>query len=121
MQKTYAQAIARQLQAGADEATLVSGLVAHLTKEGKQKLLPGILTELKRIAHADAKLAPRVEVARAGDAESALAAAQKAGIAATEVVVNPDLIRGWRARSGSTLVDRSAKQALVDLYQRITN
>lgn len=121
MEKTYAQALARSIGNGISEEAAVSGLVAHLARQGRSKLLPGILREMKRLAAAEAKLAPTVEVARAEDAETALSAARAAGINVSEASVNPSLVRGWRARSGSRLIDRSGKQALVDLYQRITN
>lgn len=120
MEKEYAQALSQSVRRGADEATLVEGLVAHLKEEGRTKLLPGILRELKRLEARNSKLAPSIEVASEAEAASAKSAAESVGITAP-VTINPSLIRGWRARSGSTLVDRSAKQALVDLYQKITN
>lgn len=121
MEREYAQALSSSLARGTDEAKLVSGLVSHLKEEGRMKLLPGIVRELKRLQTETAKLAPSLEIANEEDRVSAIAGAKEAGITAGEVTVNPSLIRGWRARSGSVLVDRSAKQALVDLYQKITN
>jgi F0F1-type ATP synthase delta subunit len=121
MQKEYAFALSRQVAHGADEETLVRNLVAHLGASGRMKLLPGILRELRALEARQEKLAPSVEAASEGEKSAALAAASAAGISAASASVNPSLIRGWRARSGSALVDRSAKQALVDLYQRITN
>lgn len=121
MEKEYAQALSESIKRGSDDAKLVDGLMKHLKEEGRMKLLPGILRELKRLQARDAKLAPSVEVASEAEGGAALAAASSAGITAPRVSVNPSLIRGWRARSGSTLVDRSAKKALVDLYQKITN
>lgn len=121
MEKEYALALSRQLKAGIDEKKLVDGLVAHLKAEGRMKLLPGILRELKALEARQRTLAPSLEVASEAEKASALAAAKALGIETDHVSVNPTLIRGWRGRSGSRLVDRSAKQALVDLYQRITN
>jgi F0F1-type ATP synthase delta subunit len=121
MEKQYALALSRQIMAGADEKALVEGLVAHLTRDGRTKLLPGILRELKALEARKHKLAPSVEVASASESSHALKEAQALGISATEVTVNPSLIRGWRAQKSGTLIDRSAKQALVDLYQRITH
>lgn len=121
MEKEYAHALSRQIAQGAEESALVDGLVAHLKREGRMKLLPGILRELKALDQRRTKLAPSVEVASEGEAAHAIAAASAAGIAVSSASVNPSLIKGWRARTGGVLVDRSAKQALVDLYQRITN
>ena len=121
MEKQYAHALSRQIAQGADESALVGGLVAHLKRDGRMKLLPGIVRELKALQARTDKLAPSVEVASEADSADALAKARVLGIEASSATVNPSLIKGWRARTGSTLVDRSAKQALVDLYQRITN
>lgn len=120
MDKEYALALAQSLKNGTDEKTLVAGLVAHLKAEGRMKLLPGILRELKKLDAQQAK-ASVIEVASEGESAEALSAAKEAGITTTSVSVNPSLITGWRARENGTLVDRSAKQALVDLYQKITN
>lgn len=121
MEKEYAHALSRQIASGADESALVAGLVAHLKRDGRMKLLPGIVRELKALEARREKLSPAVEVANEAEKANAVSAARDLGIDAASVTVNPALIKGWRARSGSTLVDRSAKQALVDLYQRITN
>lgn len=121
MENAYAQALAQAVRRGDDEAALVQGLTAHLAREGRSKLLPGIVRELKRIAAAETKLNPHIEVASDSERAAAQAAARAQGIETSDIRVNPDLIRGWRARAGSRLIDRSAKHALVDLYQRITN
>lgn len=121
MEKAYAQALAESIGRGTDEDKLVQGLVRHLKEEGRMKLLPSILAELKRVDARSRALAPSLEVASDAEAAAAKSAAALAGIDASSVTVNPSLIKGWRARSGSSLVDRSAKQALVDLYQKITN
>lgn len=121
MEREYAQALSDSLARGTDEAKLVDGLVKHLKDEGRMKLLPGIVRELKRLQSETGKLAPSLEIANESDRASAILGAQEAGINASDITVNPSLIKGWRARSGSVLVDRSAKQALVDLYQKITN
>ena len=121
MEREYAQALSGSLARGTDEAKLVDGLVKHLKEEGRMKLLPGIVRELKRLQTEASKLAPSLEIATEADRAASMQAAKDAGIETVDVTVNPSLIKGWRARSGSVLVDRSAKQALVDLYQKITN
>lgn len=119
MEKTYAQALQRSLANGADEKKLVDGLIAHLTREGRMKLLPLILRELKNMQQAELKTAPHLEVASEGVRATALKEAQQEGIETDQVTVNPDLISGWRAVSAGKLVDRSGKQALVELYRNI--
>ncbi|MBU2329973.1 hypothetical protein KKG57_00720 [Patescibacteria group bacterium] len=121
MEKQYAQALAQSLKNGTDEEKLISGFVTHLKEEGRMKLLPGILRELKSIQARSQKLAPHIEIASESEKKQALEEAKEAGIETDSVSINESLIRGWRARSGGISDDRSAKQALVDLYQKITN
>lgn len=119
MEKVYADALMSAVAKGGSEDTLVSNLLAHLKAEGRLKLLPGILRELKRMQVRKDKLAPMLEVATEAEKASATTEAKEAGVEAAHVVVNDRLISGWRARSGSSLIDRSGKQALVDIYKNI--
>lgn len=122
MDKIYAKAIDDLAQReGTDPKKLVSDLIAHLKKSGRTKLLPGILRELNIIEVRRAKLAPSVEVASEAEAADALTEAKAAGISATKAHVNHALIKGWRARSGGTLIDRSAKRGLIDIYRNVTS
>lgn len=121
MEKEYAKALNDMLTKGTNESTLVEGLVQHLKTEGRLKLLPGIVRELKGIQARNEQLAARVEVASDEEAAEALKEAAAAGINATHAHINPSLIKGWRAQENGVLIDRSAKNALVGLYQKITN
>ncbi|MDB5189127.1 MAG: hypothetical protein JWL82_84 [Parcubacteria group bacterium] len=122
MEKFYAQALERlAAKEGADEKGLVTQLMAQLKASGRMKLLPGILRELKTIEARREKLMPAVEVASEKEGKEAMAQAKAAGIEVHEVTVNHALIKGWRARSGSTLIDRSAKRGLIDLYRKVTS
>lgn len=122
MDKLYAKALdelAHTEGAKADE--LVKRLRQHLAATGREKLLPGILRELKVLEARREKLAPSVEVASEHEAKAALSEAKAEGITASKAYVNHALIKGWRARMGGKLVDRSAKQGLIDLYRKVTN
>ena len=122
MDTLYAKAIDNLAHRdGADAKKLAADLTKHLAATGRTKLLPGILRELKVLEARRAKLQPTVEVASEKDAHAALAAAKAEGIVAANAEVNPSLIRGWRARAGGTLVDRSAKKGLIELYRNVTN
>lgn len=105
---------------GAVADRAVIKIVQHLKSIGHIKMLPQILRELRRIAVRRRARKPFVEVASEGEKASALAAAAKLGITATEATVNPSLIRGWRARANGTLIDHSAKNALTNIYQKAT-
>lgn len=102
-------------------AHAVRKLVAHLESTGRVKMLPQILRRLKALAARRAALAPEVEVAHEHDAHAALQAAAAEGIEAKHAKVNAALIAGWRGQAGDRLVDRSAKAALVNIYQKVTS
>ncbi len=122
MQKLYAKALDELVhQDGSDSKKLVTTLVAHLKASGRMRLLPSILREFKIREARRAKLAPSVEVATDAEKSEAIAAAAKEGIVVSKAVVNTALIKGWRARTGGTLVDHSAKRGLIDLYRKVTN
>lgn len=119
MEKLYAQAVfdlSQKPDASASE--LVKTLVAHLEKTGRVKLLPRILRELKRIESRKASFGEVLEVASSEEKSSAEKEARELSITAT-AHVNHSLISGWRARSGSRVIDRSGKRALLDLYRQI--
>lgn len=121
MEKAYAQAIQTIQRKGTSESEIVSTLVAHLKSTGRTKLLPRILRQLRILQSRSRLQASLVEVATEAEAKEALALARAQGIEATTAVVNPALIRGWRARKDGVLVDHSAKRSLIDLYRRITS
>ena len=122
MEKEYAQAISHMSrEKGRDQAQLVNGLIAHLKKSGRIKLLPGILRELTHLEKRQEKLAPTLEVASHKEEAGAKAVLSAQGIDPKKITVNPSLIRGWRARANGLLWDHSAKRALTDIYKQITN
>jgi F0F1-type ATP synthase delta subunit len=121
METFYAQALWTASQKkGADAKKIVAQLSSRLKEQGRLKLLPGILRELKRIEARNAKLGSLVEVAHEKDSTQALKAAASYGIHADKVHVNASLIKGWRASANGKLVDVSAKRELIDLYRKIT-
>ncbi len=122
MHADYAQAVLlARTREGASDESVVTGLIRNLKETGRMKLLPGILRELKRLEARAAKTAPTLELASEKDRAAAEAVLAAAGVTPRETIVNPSLIRGWRARANGVLMDRSAKRALIDIYQKITN
>ncbi len=97
----------------------VTRLIAHLKSTGRMKRLPQIFRELEKVAARRHALRPKVEVARVEESAAALRAAAKLGMKAQHAVINPSLIRGWRATSAGELIDHSAKRALISIYQKI--
>jgi F0F1-type ATP synthase delta subunit len=101
--------------------TAVSKLILHLKSSGRMKMLPQIMRELRKVAARRDAHKPVVEVASDRESARALESAAQEGITAPKAQINPSLIRGWRARSGDKLVDRSAKGALISIYQKVTS
>lgn len=98
----------------------VSTLVAHLKERGRLKLLPGILRELQTLKARSKAVSPTLTIATEGERDTATSEAAALGFTPEQVVVDETLIRGWRATSKGTLIDRSGKRALTDLYRNIT-
>lgn len=115
----YAKVIQNLITKGVSESDVMKNLMAHLERKGRVKLLPSILRDLKVEQARATVTGATVEVAKEEDAKQALASAKAQGITAEKAQVNPLLLSGWRAREGGTLIDRSGKRALVDLYARI--
>ncbi len=105
-------------KAHADAA--VTKLILHLKSSGRIKMLPQIVSELRRVAARRHALQPVVEVASEKESAVALRAAANEGIIAKRALVNSSLISGWRARGAGKLIDHSAKAALVSIYKKIT-
>ncbi len=122
MEALYAQALWNEAQKKDVEAkAIVSNLRKSLKAQGREKMLAGILRELKRLEAQNMKLGPVVEVASKKDEAHALKEAAALKIKVAQVTINPELIQGWRASDSSRLVDSSGKRALIELYQRITS
>lgn len=119
MEKDYAQALytlAKKPGAKADD--LVKRLIAHLSETGREKLLPRILREFSRIDARAESFGEILEIASAKEKTAAEKEAQAFGIT-SPAQINAELVTGWRARSGSRVIDRSGKRALLDLYRQI--
>lgn len=121
MHATYAHAIDRLISSGLDQGKLGDNLVLHLKERGRMKLLPGILAELRTYQAKRSTVASKVEVAHEKDSARALAFAREIGVDVAHASVNRSLISGWRAQSKGTLVDRSGKRALLELYRKIAH
>lgn len=112
------ESVAELEDASAADAA-VHKLILHLRSAGRMRMLSEIVRELRKIAARKHALRPRIEVAHEKETAEALAAAAAYGISAPHALVNPALVNGWRAQKAGVLVDRSAKRALVDIYQNI--
>ena len=98
----------------------VTKLIVHLNSVGRIMMLPKIARELRKISAKRHFRLPCVEVSCEEESTDAIGAAEQEGIVVQSIIVNPDLIRGWRAQKNGILIDRSAKQSLLHMYHKIT-
>lgn len=112
--RTYATILAKS------DGTAYDRLVAHLKERGRLKLLPQIARELTTLMARSKATAATLTVASEEERTTAIEQARAEGFEAEEVVIDTTLIRGWRATQKGTLIDRSGKRALTDLYRNIT-
>lgn len=108
-----------ELEDKAASDAAVTKLIMHLKSAGRMKMLPEIARELQKVAARRRALRPIVEVAHKKESAAALRAAAHEGITTKDVDVNPSLIHGWRAQKSGMLIDRSAKSALLQMYQKV--
>lgn len=120
MERAYAKALDSLLASGMKEEDVFKKIIAHLKESGRMKLLPQLLRELKTQAKRKQAREPMLEVASGAEAKEAETASTKEGVA-VNASINPDLISGWRLTTADTLIDRSGKRALIDLYRKVTN
>lgn len=117
MHKAYAKALDSLLVSGMKEEEVFKKLITHLKESGRMKLLPQLLRELKTEGKRKQAREPMLEVASEGEVKSA----EKTVGMKVKAIVNPPLIRGWRLTTADTLIDRSGKRALIDLYRKVTS
>jgi F0F1-type ATP synthase delta subunit len=127
MEHAYAQALQRAVENGMTPHAAVKRIKELLGNEGRLGLLP-------RVARAFAHLSERersrndvvLTVAREKDERGAkgevrdILGSLKADADSLRTQVDDSLIGGWRLEGRGTLVDRSHKAQLLDIYHRVT-
>ena len=120
MNRVYAKTVLRlAAREHARPTDIVSGLVLHLKAHGRTKLLPAILRDIRTAHLRKQEVLPSLETASEKESVAAKKAAVAEGMETGKAIVNPSLIRGWRAQAGGILIDRSAKRSLIELYRNI--
>ncbi len=121
MHKQYALAI-HELIKESDESKregLINSFLEYLKRSGREKLLPGILRELKRIYQREK--APKILIAKESFKDKAEQKAQELGIENYSFEEDETLIGGYVIKSRGFLYDASYKRWLLDLYKSIKN
>ena len=103
--------------------TRVDAFIKHVTREGKQALLPSIVRAYERRVHEATRRAPTIHVAKKDDVPRALAAYEKTFDTQEmpAVFVDESLIGGWSMQKGSRRIDHTYKTALLLLYRSMRN
>jgi len=104
----------------------VHALHAELTKTGRASLMRRILRAFERIAERELrKEQATLTVAREHDERHAKSAVKEV-LAELEVeskdlktLIDDTIIGGWRLEAKGTLIDRSYKKQLMELYNRV--
>jgi F0F1-type ATP synthase delta subunit len=126
MKQAYVTALTNSILSGLPIEEALTNVKALLVRKGHQRLWPQILRATKRVLEARLKSSvPQVSVAKTGvvSAETIKSALLAIGVAEDEVyVITEDntLVGGFTARFKGTLLDKSYKRVLVDLYRNIT-
>ena len=126
MKQAYVTALTNCILGGLDIDKALANTKAVLVSKGHQRLWPQILRATKRVLEARLKSAvPQVAVAKSGavPAETIKIALLAIGVAENEaytLIEDDTLVGGFTARFKGTLLDKSYKRVLVDLYRNIT-
>ena len=126
MKQAYVTALTNCILGGLAIDKALVNTKALLVRKGHQRLWPQILRATKRVLEARLKSSvPQVVVAKIDGVatekiKSALLALGAAENEAYTVIEDSTLVGGFTARFGGTLLDKSYKRVLVNLYRNIT-
>lgn len=127
MDKAYAQALWRIIEAGTAPKKAVKTLVEALAARGRLGLLQKISRTFNLLAARDeAKNTVSMKVARHANGKRAFKEAsgllKDAGIKPGDVRIDVEenLIGGWRLEGRELLHDASYKRQLLDIYERVS-
>lgn len=127
MQDAYAQALWTMVESGKAPHEAVAALKKMLDARGRLALVPKIARAFRRLAAKEAnKNTLTLTVARQKDAHAAIKEVEKVladlKIADADLceLVDESLIGGWRLEGRGILVDKSWKNSLLSIYNRVT-
>ena len=118
MPLSYAQAIWKSVEKGADPHAVVASVHKKVLEEGRGDIMPKILNAFKRLAEREsARNRTQVFVAREKDGKQAFIESR---VAEADIVIDETLIGGWRLEDKERLVDASYKSMLLKMYNQVT-
>ena len=113
----YAQALFHLMQKGTDPKDAVAKVHAALEARGRVALLPQIARAFRRLAEREArKNHSTLTVANKQDEKEARV---KSGAKDAELVVDENVIGGWRLEDKERLVDTTFRKQLLSIYNGV--
>tara|TARA_B100000745_G_scaffold261530_3_gene185414 strand:+ start:5038 stop:5418 length:381 start_codon:yes stop_codon:yes gene_type:complete len=125
MKNDYIQATLELLNAGKDLQAVLNGLKNNMEQKGHMRLYASVLRGIVRILETQKATKTAVYVAKEADIEALNVEIDDAiktlgATDAPETIVDPTIIGGVVVKDGNTVLDRSYKTALTNLYRAIT-
>lgn len=125
--RLYAQALLSMYPKhaeGGKDGVLVESLLDLLKKRGHQKLLQGIIRELKRASHqsmrgTDLILTVSSKAHEKRYHDDIVAEAKKLGKSSWITLEDPTLIGGYTLGTANAFMDRSYKHSLTSLFKKL--
>ena len=118
MDKSYAQALWSVIERGMDPKRAVQSLFDTLQKRGRTSLLPQIGRTFMRLAMREMQKNRSVLVVAHSRSEKS--ARKESGAKDAELIIDENLVGGWRLEDKQLLRDASWKSALLSIYNRAT-
>ena len=118
MDKSYAQALWSVIEGGMDPKRAVQSLLDALQKRGRAALLPQIGRTFMRLAMREMQKNRSVLVVAHSRSEKS--ARKESGAKDAELIIDENLVGGWRLEDKQLLRDASWKSALLSIYNRAT-
>ena len=125
MKQAYITALTSALLVTKDVEAVLTSTKALLKEKGHERLWPGVLKGVVRaLEKYEIDQTPEITLAK----EGALSVAElKAALAeinvASETIrttIDPNIVGGFILQHQDTMLDKSYKRALVDIYQKVT-
>lgn len=118
MEKIYAQALWKVIEKGMDPKKAVESLRDALNTKGRLALLSQIGRAFERIAAREMQKNRSTLVVASSHSEKD--ARKESGARDADLVIDEDIIGGWRLEDNESLTDASWKSALLSIYNRAT-
>ncbi len=115
--RVWAKAFIQVIEAGKSPKEALENMKNALKRQGKLKILPKILLEIKKQLQKQERRLPKLTVANEKALDEAKALIENPEN--VKVITDDTLIGGYIFEKNGHMIDKSFKRALLDLYRRI--